>query len=306
MTIPANPAKMKLQDLTPAARAAVEQKTIGGGWDGRSLVKLMGELERWDKMAEIRKVRARKFFVGSIVACIAGFFCFFIIAFMVEEFLLGLTFLVVPALNLIVAFRMKKAARAIDLPNELRVSLRPVFRQLSQDLAPGEKIKVTMNLAGIDEGKCAEIKDLPPGRFRGLKQSTYEERLCSIRVPLTDGTHAILRMENTYLKLERRYTGRRGKTKSKTKWKKLATVTAMLIPPSRVVWEPARIEKLIDRANEKMSFLEKDGVMVARLDRYYKFKAAGDPPGDAVPAADILRMFVRLTAMRPQPAGGAR
>jgi hypothetical protein len=44
--------------------------------------------------------------------------------------------------------------------------------------------------------------------------------------------------------------------------------------------------------------------MAARLDRYYKFKAAGDAPTDIVPAADIMKLFVRLGGMRP--AGGAR
>lgn len=80
----------------------------------------------------------------------------------------------------------------------------------------------------------------------------------------------------------------------------------MLIPPAPIEWAPARVEKLVNRANERMSFPQKDGVTIARMDRYYKFKAADDPPGDAVHGADIVRMFVRLTAMRPQAAGGSR
>ncbi|MFN0106593.1 MAG: hypothetical protein ACKV2U_31425 [Bryobacteraceae bacterium] len=297
---------MTVKDLTPAARKAVEKKTIGGGWDGRSLVKLLGELERWDNMAEARKAFARKVFVGGIIAIVVGFLLGYVVAGIVEERLWGLPLILAPLAVIIIGIRMKKSARAMDLPNELRVSLRPVLRQLSQDLHPNEKIKVSMNLTGIDEKKCAGTKVLPPGRNKSLTQSAYDEDLCTIRLPLTDGSTAVLRMENRYLKLERRYTTTRGKSKSKTKWKKLSTVTAMLIPPAPMQWEPVRVEKLIDRANERISFPEKDGVAVARMDRYYKFKAAGDPPGNAVPGADILRMFVRLTAMRPQPAGGAQ
>ena len=163
-----------------------------------------------------------------------------------------------------------------------------------------------MNLAGIDEKKCFHTKNLPPGTNRTLTQSTYMEDLCSIRLPLTDGSHAVLRIENTYLKIERRYTGRRGKSKSKTKWKKLSAVTAILIPPERIDWDTARVGDIVNPANARIAFVEKDGVQAARMDRYYKFKSADGPPGNAVPAVDILRMFVRLSAMRPQGAGGSR
>jgi len=297
---------MTVKDLTPAARAAVEQKTIGGGWDGRALVKLMAELERWDNMAEARKARAKKVFIGGIIGSVVGFFLMFVAASVTEEFFWGPPFFLAPLAVMIAGIRMKKAARAIDLPNELRISLRPLLRQLHQDLNPDEKIKVSMNLAGIDEKKCTGTKNLPPGRSKSLTQSAYDEDLCDIRLPLADGSTAVLRMENQYLKLEKRYTSSRGKSKSKTKWKKLSTVTTMLIPPAPIEWEPARVEKLVNRANERMSFPQKDGVTIARMDRYYKFKAADDPPGDAVHGADIVRMFVRLTAMRPQAAGGSR
>ena len=297
---------MTVKDLTPAARTAVENKTIGGGWDGRSLIKLIGELERWDNVAEARKAIAAKIFKGSAIGSVIGFFAFVVIGGMAGEFLWGLLFFLAPLAALFMGICMKKAARAIDLPNELRVSLRPVLRQLSQDLHPDEKIKVSMNLAGIDEKKCFHTKSLPPGINRTLTQSTFMEDLCSIRLPLTDGSHAVLRIENTYLKIERRYTGRRGKSKSKTKWKKLSAVTAILIPPERINWDAARMSGINDPANAKIAFVEKDGVLAARMDRCYKFKAADGPPGNAVPAVEILRMFVRLSAMRPQGAGGSQ
>jgi hypothetical protein len=297
---------MTVKDLTPAAREAVEKKTIGGGWDGRSLVKLMAELDRWDNMAEQRKVSAKKFFIGGIIAMVAGFFLFFVVGAIMEEVLWGSVPFVLGVGALIVGIRMKKAARAIDLPNELRVTLRPVLRQLSQDFHPEEKIKVSMNLAGLDEKKCTGTKYLPPGRYRSVTQSAYDEDLGSIRMPLIDGSTAVLRVENQYLQVEKRYTSSRGKSKSKTKWKKLSTVTAMLVPAAPLEWQTARVGKLADPARERVTFPVKDGLTIARMDRYYKFKGAGDPPGDAAPGADVMRMFVRLTAMRPQASGVAR
>ena len=296
---------MNLKDLTPAAKAAVDTKTITGGWELRPLVKLLAELERWDNMAEGRKSRAKRIFIASLIGSFVGFIVMIIVS-SEAGFLYGLPCFLVPLAMVFLGVRMKKAARAVDLPNELRISVRPVLKQLSQDLHPEEKIRVTMNLAGIDEKNGGRKTDLPPGRNRSLTQSAFDEDLCSIRLPLADGTQALLRMENAYYKLERKYTSSRGKYKSKTKWKKLTSVTAMLIPPSRISWESGRIASMIDRRTERLTFVEKDGVLAARMDRYYKFKEAGEIPDKAVPGADILRMFVRLTAMRPQAAGGAR
>jgi hypothetical protein len=296
---------MTLKELTPAAKAAVDSKTITGGWDRRSLVKLLAELERWDNMAEARKSRAKKLFLAGLIGSILGFFVMFVVT-AAAGFVFGLPFFLAPLALIIYALRLQKAAKAADLPNELRVSLRPVLKQLSQDLHPDEKIKVTVNLAGIDEKKGGRKTVLPPGHNRSLTQSAYDEALCSIRLPLADGTQAVLLMENAYFKLERQYRTSRGKYKSKTKWKKLTSVTAMLIPPSRINWESGRVASMINRATERMTFVEKDGVLAARMDRYYKFKAADEIPGDAVPGADILRMFVRLAAMQPQAEGGAR
>lgn len=306
MTKAAVPGKMKITELTPAARAAVEQKVIQGGWDTKSLGKVLGELDRWDQMAEVRKKHAQKVFLTGAIGSLFGFFLFFFVAFMLESPVIAGVILAIPVVTLIAGIRMKKAARAIDLPNELRISLRPVIRQLSQDLHPDEKIKVSLNLAGINESKADSEKNLPPGRNRSLKQSQYGENLCSLRLPLVDGSEAVLHLTNTYLRLNRSYTTSRGKYKSKIKWKKLTSVTAILIPPARISWESARMQQFIDRANERLTFVEKNGVMVARLDRYYKFKAASEIPGDAAPAADILKMFVRLTAMRPGAAGGVQ
>jgi hypothetical protein len=80
---------MTVKDLTPAAREAVEKKTIGGGWDGRSLVKLMAELDRWDNMAEARKASAKKVFIGGIIATVIGVFLFNQVGAIMEDELWG-------------------------------------------------------------------------------------------------------------------------------------------------------------------------------------------------------------------------
>ena len=287
-----------VEAMSPTAEAAIAAKVLTGAWSGRGLVKLLGELEKWDEVVEAKKAKMKVFWIASIAATILGF------ALMLVFFPYGIAAFVIPFVLIFVLKKQLNKLQAGDIPDELRKTLRPVLKQLGQDLHPEEKIKGTIQLAGMDEARCTLKKDLPPGRNRSLKLSVYEADVCDLRLPLADGSTAVLRLSNSYSKLDRSYRSSRGKYKSKTKWKKASTATAMLIPAERLNWEPARMQQYLDKANERLSFAEKDGVMAARLDRYYKFKKAGDAPSDVVPAAEVVKLFVRLTGMRP--LGGAR
>jgi len=297
---------MKIDELSPAARSAVETKKISGGWDGKSLVKLFAELDRWDNMAEGRKKRAQRVFVGGCIFMVLGVFAAFVVGDMTENIWAAGACVLVPIGVTALGAKLKKSARAIDLPNELRITLRPILRQLKQDLHPDEKIKVNLNLAGLDESKPATEREYPSPRGGKIKEKTFVDDLGELRLPLTDGSTAVIRLENGYVEAARSYRTSRGKYKTKTKWKKLATATAILIPPARINWESGRAAQMVDRNCERITFAEKNGVMVARLDRYYKFKKAGDAPEDTVPGSDVIKMLVRLSAMRPRAAGGAQ
>jgi hypothetical protein len=297
---------MKIEELSPAARSAVETKKITGGWDGKSLVKLFAELDRWDNMAEGRKKSAQRVFVGGCIFMVLGVFAAFVVADQTESIWGIAACILVPIGITALGAKLKNAARAIDLPNELRLTLRPVLRQLKQDLHPDEKIKVNLNLAGLDESKPATEREYPSPRGGKIKEKTFVDDLGELRLPLIDGSTAVIRLENSYIEAARSYRTARGKYKTKTKWKKLATATTILIPPARINWQSGKAAQMVDPNSERVTFSEKDGVMVARLDRYYKFKKAGDAPEDTVPGSHVIDMLVRLSAMRPQAAGGAQ
>ena len=287
-----------VEALSPAATQAVAAKVLTGAWSGRALVKLLGELEKWDVVIEAKKAKMNKLWIGSMIGAFVGFILMFVL------FPYGIALFLIPFVLIFIFKKKLNGFEAADIADELRKSVRPVLKQLGQDLHQEEKIKGTIQLTGIDESRCKLKKDLPPGHNRSLKLSVYETEVCDLRLPLADGSTAVLRLNNTFHKLERSYRTSRGKYKSKTKWKKAVTATAMLIPPVRWNWEPARMQKYVDKVNEKLSFAEKNGVMAARLDRYYKFKGIGNAPVATVPAEDIMKLFVRLSGMRP--AGGAR
>lgn len=290
---------MKVSELSPAARAAVESKSITGGWDGKSLLKLLGELDRWDEVVEQKKSTGKKMLIGGIVGFVPS------VILLGFEPITGCTGIALSIGCAIFGYRKRKSAQKVDLPNELRVTLRPVLKKLKQDLHPEEKIKVDLNLQTYNEDKPAKKREYqhPRGKFT---ESSYVEDLGQVRMPLTDGSTALVRIENAYIELKRSYRSTRGKYKIKTKWKKMTTVTAMLIPGERIPWQSGRATQLVDPQNERITFSEKNGVMAARLDRYYKFKAAGNAPENVPPAEDVMRMLIRLSALRPQTAGGAQ
>lgn len=293
----------KLEDLSPAAQQAIATKALAGAWEAKGLKKLLAELHQWDLVAEKRKARAGKIRTGGIIGTVAGFFLFFLVGVMAEEWLIGISLLAAPVLVIIAGHRMKKAAESIDLPNELRNCVRPVLQKLSQDLHPDERIRVSLDLNGVCD-KTRKSKMVPVKGAGQRKMSTYELPLGTLRLPLNDGYEMVLRFDNTVYEFQITKRGAR-KTKTKTKWKKESAVSATLVPPSRIEWHSARVKETINRGRgwERMVFVEKDGVQAARIERHYKFKALNEPE-DTAPASDILGMMVRLAAMRPAAGAG--
>ena len=307
------PRVSSLKDLSPDAVAAIHARKIEGAWDTRSLQKVLAELEAWDLAAESRKKTAKAMLWIGVVGALFSIVSFF---FMLGEVDAWTTMLWPAGIaaafvgTVVLGAKKSKTAQTMDLPDEIRTLIRPVVRQLSQDLDPKQKMKVEIDLQRIIENKPKSKQNLPPrAGATKLEQSLYEEPVCSIRMPLADGGEAVLRIGNEYSRTVKNYRGRSGKSKSKTKWKKYSTVTGILAPAPGMNWRPERIERFLDRKREKFEFVEKEGSRNARLDRYYKFSSIGDPPSNTAPLEEVMQVFLRLALMRPPAAapsqGGA-
>lgn len=303
-----NPAAAKplnsLKDLTPAARQAIETKKITGNWNAKALLKLLGELQRWDLGVEERKKATEKRVVTFGIATVASvFLLFFLVSF--DLWYVGLMLVAGAIAGLVMAFRAKKALKAFDIPDEFRVNVRPLLRQLSQDIDPNEKIRIECDLAGVSDTKIKSSKSIGKVSYQTATLTVYEDPLCHLRLTLLDGTEAVFSIDNTVHKVVGTKRNARGKTKTKTKWKKVTTLTAALAPPRRINWEAGKSLQMVDRKSEKLTFTEKNGVMAAKLQKHYSFKSMGDEPTGLAPSPDAAGLFVRLYAMRPVE-GGAR
>jgi hypothetical protein len=294
-----------LEGFSPEAQAAIQSQSITGSWELRKLQKLMGELSHFDEVNEAAIAKAKKWMIVGIVAAFLGIFAGGMIMAFTDT---GWGFLVTPAAAIMAVIsglkwsRLKKA----DLINDFRLCLRPGLRDIANDLDPDKKIRVRMDLAGPAERKKTSQQQLPPGRYRKLKETVYQDPWCEMKLPLLDGSTAVVEFEVCWRKLEREYRTSRGKIKSKTKWRKECTAAATLIPASPARWDMPALNARVDPAAEKAKLVEKDGVWSARMERYWTFKGLSDPPTDAPPAREVVGMLLRLYSAKSAAPGVAQ
>jgi hypothetical protein len=264
---------MKLADLSPEARAALAAKALHGAWHPRHLRRLLAEFDRLDQVAETGKKRAKWVLGTGCFLMAASVFMAVIIGIKLQSIPLVLACLIVPVVITLIGAKMSNSAAAIDVPNELRCTLRPLLKRLRQDIDPERKVRVRLSFAGLDTKKASSEREYK-ARTRGIvKESAFPEDLGYIRIPLRGGGAATIHLANTYLQLARSFQTSRGKSKTKFKWKKVTTVTARLGPD-------------------------------ARLRRRFKHKQYNDPPGECVSPGNVLGMLVEL-AVRDKLSGSS-
>lgn len=291
---------MRLEDLTPEARAVIASRQIAGSYNVKNLVKLLDELAAFDAGTDEAADKAGSRMVVFIVLTFLGFMG--AIFTLVAELFIVAPFVILPPLGLTIYYwRRKKALKAIDLLNDFRTCLRPALLDLAQDLAPGEKLKVRLDLSAAVDSKLKSKKDLPT-RYLKLTESVYDDPWGEVTLPLADGSEASIEFSNCYRRYDRRYRASRGKTKSKTKWRKECQATASLCPAAAGAFDERRLQSTVNPELEKVKFAGKSGRTEARLVRYWVFKAASDLPSTAPSGKEVVGMLLRLsTAWKPAP-----
>ncbi len=280
---------MELAQLCPAAQNAALAKSITGEWDYPGFDQLLKELIAFDQTMDARVRRNLRWMVISIILCVIAFITMFIL--IGEDYLYsGIAAFVGALANMIRCIQLWRKSKKLALPEASLEMVHGLIRLLRQDLDPKAKITATIDLSGLTDKKKQSIKPM---------QWAYLDPWCSIRLKLRDGYVALVRQTDTFIETTKTKKGARGKTKSKTKWKKQCRVTARIIPPAPVVWgAPPQV----DRVWERHKMVTKNDVSVAVLDRWWAFKQPTDAPTKSPAARDIIGMLFRLCAMRPKEA----
>jgi hypothetical protein len=268
----------------------------------KHLVRVLGELahvdEAFEQQAKLAAKRALVFGIAAFLSIFAAFFLGMQLGGYAALLPIGIAALAVRS-----GLRYRHLKKR-DMIDDFRLCLRPLLRDIAHDLDPSKRIKVEMDLTGPADSKQKSKLELPPGRFQKLTETVFLDPWCQVKLPLADGSTAILEFENCYRKYDRRYRTARGKIKWKTKWRKECTASATILPPAGVVWNEQRLGARLDGKREKVKLVDKEGVTGARLEGYWMFKGASDLPGQAPPGQAVVGMLLRVhSAMRSAASG---
>lgn len=282
----------KLRSFSREAQAAIKARAVEGAWDLRRLQRLLGELTHFDESNEAATRKARNAMVWCIVLGVVSL----ILAFMLFDDGLEWVWLgpVVMAALAVYCGRKWRGLKKLDLIDDFRLCLMPALRDLAQDLDAAKRIRVRMNLAGPVASKVISDGNVDPGRNISVSETVYEDPWGEVRLPLVDGSTAVLEFKVWWTKRVRKYRASRGKVKLKTKWRKQCAAVATLLPPVARAWDEAALKSRTEGRKEKVQLVQKEGLTGARLERHWVFKAVGGPPGDAPPAREVVGMLLRL------------
>lgn len=281
--------KIDVNNLSADARQVLDSKKVSGKNKLKDWFIVLMEAAAFDEAGDALRAkygkRAILFLILSIVFLFLAFFT------------VGITLILfVPSVILTIVYFVKKSRLGkIDLDNEFREVLIPFLQTISEDIHGSGRIKMDLDLAGPVKEKIVRKEEIPPGRFRKVIETVYEDPWCQVEVPLVDGSRLILNIDNTYITYDRYWRNPRGKSKHKTKWKKLVTATAGIAPDDRFDFDSDRANDMA--AGEKLKFADKKGLEIATLTRKFKFKAVNAQPGETIGPDALLAMFFQLGSM---------
>lgn len=237
-----------------------------GAWNARTLLRILEDLERHDLAAASRVSRTMWTGCATIPLTIAAF-----TGWIGSLYPHALEVFAVMVLAVIIAnWRFRKAFES-DLPDEIRLTVKPVMQQLLHDIDPAKKVRVVLQLNSRIEEKLDQ----------------HVECVCLVRMQLADGSVASFRIVNSYRKSVRGKHNRNNKYKRKVKWKKKSVLTVRLQAAPGAAWAAGRSE----------------GKRVGRLSRRYKFRSIGTYPKETIPSRDVIDLFLRLALGRTAASG---
>ncbi len=278
--------KLDMTSLSPAAQKIVETKKVSGEDRLKGWFTILREVAAFDSVADELRAKASKratiFLIVSIALLFLGFFTFGITA-----------ILAIPCIVLTIVYFVKKGKlKKIDLSNEFRTVLIPFLQTMSEDIQPKGRISLELDMAGPSDGKIVRQEEIPPGRFRKVKETIRQDPWCRLSAPLANGARLILNVDNLYVTHDRYWRNPRGKSKHKAKWKKQVNVTAGLIPSGALAFDKAEVDSMA--IMDKMKLKEKDESQMVRLTRKFKFKAVNQAPEESVTTDDLVGMFFHI------------
>jgi hypothetical protein len=289
---------MELKQLSPAALAVVESRTITGEWDYASFGQLLQQLMAFDTVVD----RRTKFRFLVMVGCLVAAF----LAMIAGIILMTSDMEEVGAILLVGALAWVLGAigsgwfwwrsQRWSLPEAKLKVLLQFFRMIYRDLHPNGKIAVRIDLSGMTPAKRGPVMVLPQLHWISREQAVYQDPWLQLRFRLQDGYTVRLRQRDEMTELKRTRRNARGKRKTKSKYRKLCRVTATLIPKEPVQFQAPGP---VDAKWERVRAGTKKGRTVAVWDRWFLYKQKLSEPTETPSGAELAGVLMRVCSVRP-------
>lgn len=255
--------------LTPEQKTVLEHKTVQGEYSPRALIEMLGPLAAFDKKSDSARVGVGC--TGIVFVIVTGFLvCGNPFNGALSWILAGLTAIIAAGLFVLVT---KLSTR--DLSNNFRLVALPFFAVLQEDMEPGAKVNVNIDLSSptSKEKLVRTSEPYEKGAYYKVVDSLFVDEWFDGSARLAD--HSVLHWEIAEEVTESKRTKRtaRGKHKTKTKVHKRVRITVDVGLPSKVYAVDASVAPGTDAG---VRAKQGDKRTTLRVTRRLKVKS-GDP-----------------------------
>lgn len=203
----------RYRSLTEAQRAFIAEKRLDDVWPLDDWITFLAPLAAYDRA--LRRLTER---LGRVaVFAVIPIFLLFIV---MVNLSVVLAFVLVGG-GVAAAVMLALRLRAVDVPDQLNVTVLPLLTLLREDVPPGEPLDLTLDLRGMTDDKQTSEETIQPnaGRFPKIEETYFDDPWLTGRVRLADGSHLRLGVEARVRKRRVTKRGSSGKVKTKHKHK---------------------------------------------------------------------------------------
>lgn len=281
------------RSLSPERKALLETKQVSGEYEPRSLIELLKPIAEYDRLND----KARTPMGCSTAALFVLSLVLFIVAANVSFFLLPLSLAALGAAIFLLVTVLK--LRKLDLSNNFRQVAMPLFAVLKEDMDAGATMNVRLDLSAptTKAKKTGTGKPYTEGAYYKIVDTTFVDPWFGGGTRLADGS--LLQWDVTDEVVESARTKRtaRGKHKTKTKYRKLSTISVTVALPHKEY----AVTNLPADEGERVKVRESEKRTTFRLAKRVKSKSID--PIDPLEIFDIISEAYKR--VRPAVAEGS-
>lgn len=280
-----------LKSLTKEQRAILDKQRVDGEFTPRALLDTLRALAEFDHLSDTARMRIG----GWIVLCVIGTIVGFIVGINGVGLALLVPLVAIPT-AIYLGITLRKLSK-LDLSNNFRMVAMPFFGILNQDMKPGDKLSLKLDLSSATAKTKAKGASAPyqRGAYHKVIDTRYSDPWFEGTARLADGTVLSWNVSDDITVSSRTKRTSRGKLKMKSASRKLTTVSVGVgLPADTYAIGTGPIPE-----GEKFKLVEGEKRNTINLAKKIKTKSA-----EPMPARELIDL-VGEAYMRAKPGSAA-